>query len=133
MHTVKVENLNKSYQVQDKRFLILDRLCLEVEEKQIVSVEGASGVGKSTLLNILGAMDDFDQGSVSVCGIELYGKSERETEIFRASKISFIFQPHLLLPDFTALENVMIPLLISKIPQPMAESKSKSMLDRVGL
>lgn len=105
----------------------------EVRAGEIASVEGASGVGKSTLLNILGAMDSFDGGEVEVCGVSLKNLSEKQRENFRAEKISFIFQQHLLLPDFTALENVMMPLLISKVNLNQAKSQAKEMLKLVGL
>ncbi|MCE9500118.1 MAG: ABC transporter ATP-binding protein [Leptospira sp.] len=133
MEIVKIQNLNKSYYKNEKAFNILSDLNFSVEESEIVSVEGASGVGKSTLLNILGAMDFFDTGIVEVCGISIGKIPEREKEIFRSEKISFIFQHHLLLPDFTALENVMIPLLINKANKQNVRQMAVEILDRVGL
>lgn len=130
---VNVQNLEKSYQVVDKHFKILQGLNLEVAPKEIVSVEGASGVGKSTLLNILGAMDSFDSGVVEVCGVDLAHLSERQKELFRGEKISIIFQQHMLLPDFTAIENVMIPLMIARMSKVRAKEAAKVMLDKVGL
>jgi|JI10StandDraft_1071094.scaffolds.fasta_scaffold21618_3 lipoprotein-releasing system ATP-binding protein len=133
MSIVKIENLKKSYYISDKGVPILWDLNLEIGEGEIVSVEGSSGVGKSTLLNILGAMDEFDSGLVEVCGVNLGTITNTEKEKFRANKISFIFQHHLLLPDFTALENVMIPLLISKMNIIKAKQEAISMLQKVGL
>ncbi len=133
MMLVNIENLNKSYFIQDKGVSILSDLNFKVEESEIVSVEGASGVGKSTLLNIIGAMDHFDTGTVHICGVDLGKISEVEKEKFRATKISFIFQHHLLLPDFSALENVTIPLLINKVNPNKAKQKAKEILERVGL
>lgn len=133
MMLVNIENLNKSYFIQDKGVSILKDLNFRVEESEIVSIEGASGVGKSTLLNIIGAMDHFDSGKVEVCGIELGRITEVEKERFRATKISFIFQHHLLLPDFTALENVSIPLLINNVNPNKAKLRAQEMLERVGL
>lgn len=130
---VNVKDLVKSYQVVDKSFQILQGLNLEVAPKEIVSVEGASGVGKSTLLNILGAMDSYDSGLVEVCGTELGALSERQKELFRGEKISIIFQQHMLLPDFTALENVMIPLMIAKHSKAKAREEASVMLGKVGL
>jgi lipoprotein-releasing system ATP-binding protein len=130
---VRVENLIKSYQVVDKSFQILRGLNLIVGPKEIVSVEGASGVGKSTLLNILGAMDNYDSGLVEVNGVDLGSLSERQKEKFRGESISIIFQQHMLLPDFTALENVMIPLMIGKMNAGMAKQKAAEMLTKVGL
>jgi lipoprotein-releasing system ATP-binding protein len=133
MAIVKIENLRKSYYISDLSVSILSDLNLLIEKPEIVSVEGASGVGKSTLLNILGAMDKFDSGTVEVCGTNLSQMSATEQEKFRAEKVSFIFQHHLLLPDFTALENVMIPLLINKINRSKALRDSKEILEKVGL
>jgi lipoprotein-releasing system ATP-binding protein len=133
MSLVKIEHLKKSYFISDKAIPILSDVNLTVEKGEIVSIEGASGVGKSTLLNVLGALDEFDSGYVEVCGVNLTGKTEVEREKFRAQKISFIFQHHLLLPDFTALENVMIPLLINGISRLKASREAKAMLERVGL
>lgn len=133
MSLIKVRNLVKNYHILDKEFKILDHLDLDVEEGEIVSVEGKSGIGKSTLLNILGSMDSSDSGEVNVCGVLLDQISEIGKEKFRAEKVSFIFQHHLLLPDFTALENVSIPLLINGIQPGKARQMSIEMLDRVGL
>ncbi len=133
MAIIKIQNLNKSYFISDKGVKILNDLNLEVDENEIVSVEGSSGVGKSTLLNIIGSMDDYDSGLVEVCGVDLAKISNNEKEKFRAEKISFIFQHHLLLPDFSALENVMIPLLINKMNPNKAKDEAKEMLARVGL
>ncbi|BDA77903.1 lipoprotein releasing system ATPase LolD [Leptospira kobayashii] len=131
--TISVRGLEKFYQVVDQKYQILSGMDFEVRAGEIASVEGASGVGKSTLLNILGAMDSFDGGEVEVCGVSLKNLSEKQRENFRAEKISFIFQQHLLLPDFTALENVMMPLLISKVNLNQAKSQAKEMLKLVGL
>lgn len=131
--TVSVVGLQKFYQVVDQKYHILSGMDFEVKSGEIVSVEGASGVGKSTLLNILGAMDSFDDGSVEVCGVSLKDLTEKQRENFRAEKISFIFQQHLLLPDFTAIENVMMPLLISKMNYNDAHNSAKAILEMVGL
>lgn len=133
MNVVNIQNLSKSYYTQEKGIPILAGLNMQVAEKEIVSVEGASGVGKSTLLNILGAMDSFDAGMVEVCGQNLANMRETQKEQFRAQKIAFIFQRHMLLPDFSAVENVMIPLLINRKNRFQAKKEALDMLDRVGL
>jgi lipoprotein-releasing system ATP-binding protein len=133
MAVVSIQNLKKSYFISDKGIPILSNLHLEVNSEEIVSVEGASGVGKSTLLNIIGALDDFDSGKVEVCGVDLANISSSEKEKFRAQKISLIFQHHLLLPDFTAIENVMIPLLIVGISPTKAKKSAAEILSLVGL
>ncbi|MCW7468245.1 ABC transporter ATP-binding protein [Leptospira kanakyensis] len=131
--TVSVRKLEKYYQVVDNKYHIISGLDFEVLPGEIVSVEGASGVGKSTLLNILGAMDSFDDGEVDVCGVSLKNLNEKQRESFRAEKISFIFQQHLLLPDFTALENVMMPLLIARMNPGLAKQRAIEILQKVGL
>ena len=133
MPVVTIQKLRKSYFISDKGIPILSDINLEVNSSEIVSVEGASGVGKSTLLNIIGAMDDFDSGEVNVCGVDLANISSIDKEKFRAQKISLIFQHHLLLPDFSALENVMIPLLISGMNPNKAKKEAATMLSMVGL
>ncbi|MEI7012904.1 ABC transporter ATP-binding protein [Leptospira licerasiae] len=133
MSIIKIRNLVKKYHILEKEFSVLDGLDMDVEEGQIFSIEGKSGIGKSTLLNILGAMDSFDSGDVEVCGINLNNLDEKGKESFRAEKIAFIFQHHLLLPDFSALENVSIPLLIKGYSTSKAEKEAISILEKVGL
>jgi lipoprotein-releasing system ATP-binding protein len=133
MSLVKIEHLRKSYFISDKGISILSDINFFVKEAEIVSVEGASGVGKSTLLNIIGALDDFETGTVEVCGVNLSKINPVEKEKFRAEKISLIFQHHLLLPDFNAIENVMIPLLILGMNPKKASKAAKDMLEKVGL
>lgn len=133
MSIVKIKNLVKKYHILEKEFSILDGLDMDVQEGEIFSIEGKSGIGKSTLLNILGAMDGFDSGEVEVCGISLNKLDEKGKENFRADKIAFIFQHHLLLPDFSALENVSIPLLIKGTPPNKAREEAISILEKVGL
>lgn len=133
MNLVVIEHLKKSYYISERSVPILSDINLIVGENEIVSVEGASGVGKSTLLNIIGGLDEFDSGKLEVCGTSLANKTEREREEFRAQKVTFIFQHHLLLPDFSAIENVMIPLLINGVSYYKAKKEAKAMLEKVGL
>ncbi len=133
MSLVLIEHLKKSYYISERSVSILSNINLSVGENEIVSVEGASGVGKSTLLNIIGGLDEFDSGRLEVCGVNLANKTEREREEFRAQKVTFIFQHHLLLPDFSAIENVMIPLLINGVSYYKAKKEAKAMLEKVGL
>lgn len=133
MSIIKIRNLVKKYHILEKEFSVLDGLDMDVEEGEIFSIEGKSGIGKSTLLNILGAMDSFDSGEIEICGINLNNLDEKGKENFRAEKIAFIFQHHLLLPDFSALENVSIPLLIKGYSTYKAEKEAISMLEKVGL
>ena len=130
---IKVENLVQKYSILGKEFEVLSGLCFKVKENEIVSIEGKSGIGKSTFLNVLGGLTSFYSGSVQVCDIFLENLDELQKESFRKEQISFIFQQHLLLQDFTALENIMIPLLIKKVPLKIAKEESLEMLNKIGL
>lgn len=129
-----LENVTKWYESAPER-LILDHLNLEVSAGERFAIVGPSGCGKSTLLNILGTLDAPSQGRVVVDGIETGGLSEKEISAVRAEKIGFIFQLHHLLPQCTALENVLVPTLALRGgagPKEAAE-RAKRLLDRVGL
>ncbi len=104
------ENIHKSY----GKLEVLKGITLEVEKSKVVSILGASGAGKTTLLQILGTLLKPDQGKVFINGVEVFGMNEKKMATFRNSEIGFVFQFHHLLPEFTALENVMIPALIAK-------------------
>ena len=108
---------------------VLKGIDLFIQEKEIVTVVGPSGVGKTTLLQIMGTLDRPDAGTLSVRGIEPFTLPEKERAAFRNRHIGFVFQFHQLLPEFTALENVMIPALIAKRKYGDAEKKSKELLD----
>jgi len=112
---------------------VLKGIDLSIEEKEIVAVVGPSGAGKTTLLQIIGTLDRPDAGTLSVRGIEPFELPEKERAAFRNKHIGFVFQFHQLLPEFTALENVMIPALIAHRKYEEAEKKSKELLDFLGL
>ena len=106
---VRAVNLTKTYQDGVRRVEVLRGVDLSVEPGEIVAIVGPSGSGKSTLLHLLGALDRPDAGTVEVGGRSLAGLSGAQLAAFRNSTIGFVFQFHQLLPDFTALENVMLP------------------------
>ena len=112
---------------------VLKGIDLLIKEKEIVAVVGPSGAGKTTLLQIMGTLDRPDSGTLYVKGINPLHLPEKERAAFRNEHIGFVFQFHQLLPEFTALENVMIPALISKCRYDDAEKKSKELLDFLGL
>ncbi len=130
---VLIEGLRKEYRGEGETVTVLDGLDLRIEPGTISSVEGKSGVGKSTLLNIIGTIDSHDAGSVRVFGRELSELDERSRELFRATVVGFIFQHHYLLPDFTIVENVMMPLLILRRPPREARAEAAEALGLVGL
>lgn len=130
---IKIEGLVKEYRGESETITVLDGLTMQIPERSIASVEGASGEGKSTLLNILGAIDQATSGKVFVFGQELTAFSDREQERFRAETVGLIFQHHYLLPDFTVLENAMMPMLIRRASAAEARREAKEALGLVGL
>lgn len=119
-----------------KRFSTVEALSgvsLEVAKGEIVAIVGASGAGKSTLLQILGTLMPADSGSVQIAGTEVGTLSERQLAAFRNKHIGFVFQFHHLLPEFTAVENVMMPALIGGMDKGETAKRAAELLDMVGL
>lgn len=112
---------------------VLKGIDLSIKPGEIVSIVGPSGAGKTTLLQIIGTLDSPDSGKLTINGVETSKLKEKELAAFRNQNIGFVFQFHQLLPEFTALENVMIPALIGKVKAGDAEKKAKEMLDFLNL
>jgi lipoprotein-releasing system ATP-binding protein len=129
---IRVDGLAKSY-TEGHQVDVLEDLDLEVQRGESITIVGQSGVGKSTLLHILGTLDHPTAGSVLFDGVDVFGLSEREQAAFRNREIGFIFQFHHLLPDFTALENVMMPAMIRGLPAPAAAEQARTVLEQVHL
>jgi lipoprotein-releasing system ATP-binding protein len=128
-----VQDLHKVFMHGGRRLEILRGIRMEVRPGEMVAIVGASGVGKSTLLHVLGTLDAPTSGSMRFDGQELTKMAPARLADFRNREIGFVFQFHHLLPEFTALENVMMPALIQRMPRTEAESRSRTMLSRVGL
>ena len=111
---IEVQNLNKSFTTDAGELQVLKGINLSIKEGEMVGVVGASGVGKSTLLHILGALDRPTSGKVLYDGADIFSLNEDSLALFRNKTIGFVFQFHHLLPEFTAIENVMMPGLIHK-------------------
>lgn len=130
---LSIQGLSKSYQSGQTALQVLVDLNLEVERGQMVAVTGASGSGKSTFLHLVGGMDKPDAGSIFLEGENIVALEGRELARFRNQKVGFIFQFHHLLPEFTALENVMFPLLLRRMPEREASGRARRLLEEVGL
>ncbi|MCA5969000.1 lipoprotein-releasing ABC transporter ATP-binding protein LolD [Pseudomonas sp. P129] len=126
-------NLGKSYEEGPESVVVLSGLQLELHPGERVAIVGSSGSGKSTLLNLLGGLDTPSEGSVWLAGEELSALGEKARGLLRNRALGFVYQFHHLLPEFTALENVCMPLLIGRTPIPEARKRSTALLERVGL
>ncbi len=112
---------------------VLKGIDLNINKGEIVSVVGASGAGKTTLLQIIGTLDRADKGKIIIKDTEVSTLNDKQLSAFRNANIGFVFQFHHLLPEFTAIENVMMPALIAKIPTSKARNKSIELLELLGL
>jgi lipoprotein-releasing system ATP-binding protein len=133
MSFVTVTSLNKRYQVGMQTIHVLRDLDLRVEEGEMVAVVGASGVGKSTLLHLLGGLDRPDAGTIAMGDVTVTSLPDRELVSFRNRQIGFVFQFHHLLPEFSAVENAEMPLRIARMPLAAARPRAVQLLERVGL
>jgi lipoprotein-releasing system ATP-binding protein len=132
-NVLNCRNLGKTYSEGRLNLTVLSDVSLSVDKGERLAIVGASGSGKSTLLHLLGGLDTPSQGVVEVLGRDLAGLSEAERGVLRNQSLGFVYQFHHLLPEFSALENVMMPLLIRRLPRQEAEERAASMLTRVGL
>jgi lipoprotein-releasing system ATP-binding protein len=133
MLAIKAENLSKTYAGEGAPVTVFTGLSFEVPEKVFAAVMGPSGVGKSTLLHLLGGIDRPDTGRVELFGQTLEELSPRERARFRNDRIGFVFQFHHLLPEFTAEENVAFPHRIAGEPTREARRRAAELLERVGM
>jgi len=133
MIEIRVEGLAKEYRSESGVVSVLEDLHLVAPRGSVLSVEGASGSGKSTFLNILGTLDFASSGHIFLNDVDLSIMRERERERFRSTELGFVFQQHNLLPDFTVLENVMMPVLIQRRPRKEARREAEEKLQMVGL
>ncbi|MFC2534477.1 MAG: lipoprotein-releasing ABC transporter ATP-binding protein LolD [Neisseria elongata] len=127
------EAVCKNYYDGQLNVQVLDNLTLQVDKGRSIGIVGASGSGKSTLLHILGGLDKPTSGRVSLMGQDLSQLSQKQLSGLRNRHLGFVYQFHHLLPEFSALENVMMPLLIGKRPKEQARERALLMLEKVGL
>ena len=133
MSFISVSGLSKSYAVGGTRLTVLKDLELSLARGEMVAIVGASGVGKSTLLHVLGGLDAVDAGSVRIDEVDLSRLTDEALVAFRNQHVGFVFQFHHLLPEFTALENAEMPLRIARKGAAECRERATGLLTRVGL
>ena len=126
---IEAKDIHKSFGSLD----VLKGVDLTIQKGEVVSIIGKSGAGKTTLLQIVGTLDKPDKGKVFIDGVDVFRLSETELAAFRNKHIGFIFQFHQLLPEFTALENVMMPALIGRVNEHKAKQRAMTLLTELGL
>ena len=130
---IQVQNLYKTFVKDGNKIEVLKGLDLDVAAGDSLAVVGASGAGKSTLIHILGTLDHPTSGQVIFDGVDVFTWPEQKLSAFRNRKIGFVFQFNNLLPEFSSLENTMMPALIQRMPKAEASRKAEAILDEVGL
>ena len=126
---ITISNIRKSFGALE----VLKGIDLHIGKGEVVSIVGPSGAGKTTLLQIIGTLDRPDTGSIQIDGIDVTKLSSKKLADFRNLHLGFVFQFHQLLPEFTAIENIMIPAYIAGTPQKQARQRAKELLDFMGL
>lgn len=130
---IVAQGVKKAYREDDRSVEVLKGVDLEVKPGELLAVVGASGSGKSTLLHVLGGLDSIDEGEVTVAGFSVHSLSEVQRGELRNQKLGFVYQFHHLLPEFTALENVAMPLIVRRERDDLAKKKAKEVLESLGL
>ncbi|MGE0392795.1 MAG: ABC transporter ATP-binding protein [Vicinamibacterales bacterium] len=133
MAFLSVSGLSRGYTVAGQRLEVLREVALDVAAGEMVAIVGASGVGKSTLLHLLGGLDRPDAGRIVAGGVELTALGDQDLVAYRNSQVGFVFQFHHLLPEFSAFENAGMPLRIARRPGAEADAAASRLLERVGL
>ena len=133
MSFLEVTRLTKSYAASDTRLEVLRGLDLSVDEGEMVAIVGTSGVGKSTLMHVIGGLDRIDSGRIRVGDTDVTALPDSEKVTFRNQHVGFVFQFHHLLPEFSALENTEMPLRIARVPTAEATKRARELLEQVGL
>ena len=132
-HILSALSIDREFRTGDSVLPVLKDLSIQIRKKEMVAVTGASGVGKSTLLHLLGGLDRPTSGEIRIKGISLNDQSETALARFRNRNVGFVFQFHYLLDDFTALENVMMPMLVAGTNKKTSINRAEHLLEDIGL
>jgi len=130
---LKINDINKSYTGLGEDLQVLRNVNFEMQRGEIVAINGPSGIGKTTLLNIIGTLDEADSGEITISNKQPGSMKDDQLSRFRAENLGFIFQFHYLLPEFTAIENVLIPAKIIDLDQKIANERARELLEAVGV
>jgi len=132
-HAAVLEKVTKEYRLGNNVVKALNGMDLVIPSGVMAAIIGPSGSGKTTLLNVLGALDRPTSGKVSIVGTDMGGLSEAELTAYRRKIVGFVFQDYGLIPNLTALENVMLPMEFARLPRAKAKKRARSLLEAVGL
>lgn len=130
---VQIRGLVKNYTLEGKKIEVLKGIDVDIQESERISITGRSGSGKSTFLHLVGTLDEPTGGTILYHGKDVFKESPARVADFRNRTVGFVFQFHHLLPEFSALENVMMPAMIQRMPQQQADGRARGILDIVGL
>lgn len=133
MNIIEVKNLKKSFKTGDSELVVLNNMSFFVEEGDFFSITGRSGSGKSTLLYQLGLLDHPNSGDILIDGVNVSNLYHEQRTRFRLKELGYVFQDYALVPELTAIENAVLPLLMQGIPKIEAYKKAEIALDRIGL
>lgn len=133
MSLLEIKNVSKSFDMKGSTLQVINDFNFTAEKGDLIALTGPSGAGKSTLLHIIGGLDKPTTGSVIFNDIDIYNMKETELNVYRGKNMGFVFQFHYLLDDFTALENIMMPMLIHNVSKSDAEKRAEDLIKNVGL
>ncbi len=133
MAVIKLENVSKNYQLENQPVPVLDNVTMDIHQGEIMALVGRSGSGKTTLLHIIGTLERPTTGKVYLDGVNISDLNDNQISKLRNQKVGFVFQTNNLLPEFTALENVMMPGMIAGAPMAQLKKRAKALLGAVEL
>lgn len=133
MSLLEIKNVSKSFDMKGNVLNVINDFNLTAEKGDLIALTGPSGAGKSTLLHIIGGLDKPTTGNVIFNNIDIYNMKEAELNVYRGKNMGFVFQFHYLLDDFTALENIMMPMLIHNTLKSEAEKRAEELIEKIGL